>query len=122
MVTVKLRYIGGLLHADVPILAREGEPLDDHGEGCLVRGEEFECDEAVAGRAPKLAGDGTLELDPDTGQPVDPGEGLLAQVGVFELASSPRKPRKSTTPRKRAASRPVEQPVADVPDDDHTEV
>lgn len=84
MATVKLRYVGGLMHVDIPILGREGEPLDEHGEGCLVRGEEFECDAKIAGRAPKLASDGTLEVDPDTGQPVDPGDGLLALVGEFE--------------------------------------
>lgn len=94
MSTVKLRYVGGLLHADVPILAREGEPLDDHGEGCLVRGEVFDCDPTVAGRAPKLAEDGTLELGED-GQPADPGEGLLAQVGNFEVVEDKRS-RKTT--------------------------
>jgi hypothetical protein len=95
--TVQLRYIGGIEHVDVPILRREGEPLEEHGVGCLVRGEVFTCDKTVAGRVPKLADDGTLEIDPDTGQPVDPGEGLLAQVANFELASKPAAKKPSPT-------------------------
>lgn len=98
MPTLKLRYIGALQYADVPILGREGDdPLEDHGAGCVVRGEEFDCDATIAGRAPKLDADGALELG-DDGHPVDLGEGLLAQLGNFELASSPRKKREKTTP------------------------
>lgn len=118
MATVQLRYIGGLQYVDVPILGREGDdPLEEHGAGCVVRDEVFDCDKTVAGRAPKLAADGTLELG-DDGQPVDPGEGLLAQLGNFELASSPRRKRpakKTTAPRKTTDPSPP--PPADVPTD-----
>jgi hypothetical protein len=103
--TVQLRYVGALLHADVPILNRQGEPLDEHGEGCVVRGEVFTCDATVAGRPPKLDADGALELG-DDGQPVDPGEGLLAQVGVFELAEAEEVARPAKTPARRSRTRP----------------
>jgi hypothetical protein len=35
---------------DVPLLAREGEPYDDHGEGCVAAGEELEVTEDQARR------------------------------------------------------------------------
>jgi hypothetical protein len=67
---------------------RQGEPLGEHGTGCLEPGEVFEVDAKVAGRPP--SGDAGLEDD------YDPGEGLLAQVGNYELADGPpKKPRRS---------------------------
>jgi hypothetical protein len=117
--TLKLRYIGALQYADVPILGREGDdPLEEHGAGCVVRGEEFDCDATIAGRAPKLDADGALELG-DDGQPVDLGEGLLAQLGNFELASTPRKKRakKTAAPRKTPTAASPPAPPADATTD-----
>lgn len=106
MSTVKLRYIGGIPYVDVPILSREGDdPLEEHGAGCVVRGEVFECDKEIAGRPPKLNADGTLKLGDDS-QPVDPGEGLLAQPSNFELV----KPAAARKRRKAAAKKPNPSP------------
>jgi len=35
---------------DVPLLAREGEPYDEHGEGCVAAGEELDVTEDQARR------------------------------------------------------------------------
>jgi hypothetical protein len=42
--TVKLRNINPLGQVDLPIAARQGEPLGEHGTGCLEPGEVFEVD------------------------------------------------------------------------------
>lgn len=81
MATVWLKNVNPLGQVDLPLVAREGEPFGEHGTGCLEPGEVFEVDKAHAGRAP-------------TGVPgedgYDPGEGLLAQVGNYELAKAPK--------------------------------
>lgn len=116
MATVLLRNINPLGQVDVPLLGREEGPnldtLGVHGVGCLEPGEEFEVDEAVAGYAPHwrpvtdadpaawLRDLNTREVDgpPDVdGQPTtvlevfDPGAGLLAQVGNYELVPAKKK-------------------------------
>lgn len=113
MGTVKLRNINPLGHVDVRLLGREGGPdnvdRDEEGVGCLVPGEVFEVDEDVAGFAPHWRYADEDDVDPDTGQiyrwleqrtqvvdddgaPLvevfDPGVGLLAQVGNYELAEA----------------------------------
>lgn len=122
MATVKLRNVNPLGQVDLPIAARQGEPLDEHGSGCLEPGEVFEVDAKIAGRPPSG--------DPGAGD-YDPGEGLLAQVGNYELAdgSTKKKPRKKATPRKPAAKKaaapskpPEDQTPAPVAADTVTEV
>lgn len=77
MAIVRLRNINPLGRVDLPLIGRQGE---DEGEGvaCLEPGETFEVDAKLAGRAPS----GTPGEDD-----YDPGEGLLAQVGNFELVA-----------------------------------
>ncbi|TCJ23022.1 SAP domain-containing protein [Nocardioides jejuensis] len=82
MASVQLRNINPIGHVDVPILRRQGPVSDacladpdgicrcEHGVGCLAPGEVFDCPEEIAGRVPSET---------------DPGEGLLAQVGNYEL-------------------------------------
>lgn len=77
MATVQLRNINPLGHVDLPLLRREG--LEEaEGVGCLNPGEVFDCPAELAGHAP-------------TGTPgdegFDPGCGLLAQVGNYELVT-----------------------------------
>lgn len=72
---VTLRNINPIGQVDLPLIARQGEPLGQHGIGCLEPGEEFDVPATVAGRAP--SGD-------PAGDDYDPGEGLLAQVGNYE--------------------------------------
>lgn len=83
MGTVLLRNINPLGQVDLPLIGRqEGEDsptLGEHGVGCLEPGEVFEVDEAVAGRAPSTT------VDEDGVEHHDPGSGLLAQVGNYEL-------------------------------------
>lgn len=94
MATVLLRNINPLGQVDLRLVGREGEPLGEEGSGCLEPGEVFEIDAALAGRAPT----GT----PSWGEPGqddfapaskdwDPGEGLLAQVGNYELVAKAAK-------------------------------
>lgn len=89
MATVRLRNINPLGRVDLPLIGRQG---DDEGEGvaCLEPGEEFEIDAKLAGRAPS-GNPGDDEYDP--------GEGLLAQVGNYELVDA-----KKTTAAKRTAA------------------
>ena len=85
MSTVKLRNINPLGQVDLPLLRREGEPFDTEGRGCLEPGEVFDCPAHLAGRAPS----GTSgEAD------WDPGEGLLAQVGNYELVTATKTEKK----------------------------
>lgn len=74
--TVTLRNISPLGTLDVPLIAREGEPLGQEGRGCLEPGETFTVPAHLAGRAPS----GTPGEDD-----WDPGEGLLGQTGNFAL-------------------------------------
>lgn len=93
MATVRLRNINPLGQVDLPLVGREGDPLGEHGDGCLEPGEVFEVDEQLAGRAPS----GTPGEDG-----YDPGEGLLAQVGNYELADDkPVNPKPETKPKGR---------------------
>jgi hypothetical protein len=115
MATVKLRNINPLGQVDLPIAARQGEPLGEHGSGCLEPGEVFEIDADIAGRPPSG--------DPGSDD-YDPGEGLLAQVGNYELADGPakKKPRKKAGAQEGAAVEPPEdQPPAPVAADTVTE-
>lgn len=80
MPTVLLRNCNPLGQVDLPLIGRQedsdGSTLGTEGTGCLEPGEVFEVDAALAGRAPS----GSVEDDD-----YDPGEGLLAQVGNYEL-------------------------------------
>lgn len=80
MSTVLLRNINPLGRVDLPLVNREGD-VEEEGVGCLEPGEVFEVPADLAGRAPSTA------VDEETGEETyDPGEGLLAQVGNYELA------------------------------------
>lgn len=95
MATVRLRNINPLGQVDLPLIGRqegEGWPtLGQHGVGCLEPGEVFEVDEELAGRAPSVTVEDVLGEDGEpTGETVehhDPGSGLLAQVGNYELVT-----------------------------------
>lgn len=76
MATVLLRNISPLGHLDVPLIRREGDPVGQESAGCLEPGEVFKVPAALAGQAPS----GTQGTDD-----WDPGQGLLAQTGNFEL-------------------------------------
>lgn len=79
MATVRLRNTNPLGQVDLPLINRQGaDHLGVEGIGNLEPGEVFEVDEALAGRAPS----GTPGEDD-----YDLGEGLLAQIGNFELAN-----------------------------------
>ena len=69
---MKLRNISPLGELDLPLVGR-----------ILTAGEIFDVDDELAGRAPSIV------VDEDTGeQRLDPGEGLLAQVGNYEAVSA----------------------------------
>lgn len=96
MSTVFLKNVNPLGHVDLPLIGRqegEGAPtLDEAGVGGLIPGEVFEVAAALAGRAPSVE----KVVDEETGEErevFDPGEGLLAQVGNFELVKAPKQPR-----------------------------
>jgi hypothetical protein len=74
---VTLRNVSPLGDLDLPLIGRQG----DH---CLKAGEEFEVDATLAGRAPSAF------VGEDGNEITDPGEGLLAQVGVFEPVDQPK--------------------------------
>lgn len=84
MSTVKLRNINPLGYVDLPLLRREAGPGETHGDvrfdsegvGCLTPGEVFECPVELAGRPPSGK--------PGTDK-YNPGVGLLAQVGNYQL-------------------------------------
>lgn len=76
MATVLLRNISPLGHLDVPLIRREGDPVGRESVGCLEPGEVFKVPAALAGRAPSGT-PGTADWDP--------GTGLLAQTGNFEI-------------------------------------
>lgn len=81
---MRLRNISPLGQLDVPALNRQGGvefddkglPIRVEGSGCLEPGEEFDCPDELAGRAPSEN---------------DRGSGLLAQVGVFEAVDEKKK-------------------------------
>jgi hypothetical protein len=83
MGTVLLRNVNPLGQVDLPLVGRQedesGSTLGVHGVGCLEPGEVFEVDEDLAGRAPSTT------IDDDGVEHHDPGTGLLAQVGNYEL-------------------------------------
>jgi hypothetical protein len=80
MATVRLRNTNPLGQVDLPLINRQGaEHLGVEGIGNLEPGEVFEVDKELAGRAPS----GTPGEDD-----YDLGEGLLAQIGNFELVES----------------------------------
>jgi len=93
MSAVKLRNINPLGYVDLPLLRREAGPgegpgharFEAEGAGCLVPGEVFECPAVLAGRAPS-GEPGTTNYDL--------GEGLLAQVGNYELVTDEPTPLK----------------------------
>jgi hypothetical protein len=103
MTTVRLRNINPLGRVDLPLVGREG---DKEGEGiaCLEPGEVFAVPAALAGRPP-------------SGKPGDLGEGLLAQVGNYELADKPparkRAPRKAAKPKAAAPAAAPSAPKGD---------
>jgi len=80
MATVRLRNTNPLGQVDLPLIGRQegpdGTTLGVVGKGCLEPGEVFEVDAEIAGRAPS----GTPGEDD-----WDPGIGLLAQIGNYEL-------------------------------------
>lgn len=80
MAVVRLRNINPLGQVDLPLIHRQEDPdgstLGQNGVGCLEPGEVFEIDADLAGYGPRgSVEDGTY----------DPGVGLLAQVGNYEL-------------------------------------
>lgn len=83
MGTVQLRNTNPLGQVDLPLIGRQedenGSTLGEHGVGCLEPGEVFEIDADLAGRAPSTT------VDDDGVEHHDPGFGLLAQVGNYEL-------------------------------------
>lgn len=95
MPTVTLKNTNPLGYVDVPLLGRQGPAFDANGDptpagsGCLVPGEEFEVDAEVAGRAPSMGCDNCGKTHDSC---IDHGEGLLAQVGNYELVESPATP------------------------------
>lgn len=80
MATVLLRNTNPLGHIDLPLVGRQegpdGATIGTEGVGGLEPGEVFEIDAELAGHAPT----GTPGEDD-----YDPGSGLLAQVGNYEL-------------------------------------
>ena len=75
MATVKLRNTNPIGAVELPLIGRN-----------LEAGEEFEVDSKLAGKAPTYD---------DEGQVTDLGEGLLAQVGNYELVETPTKSKRS---------------------------
>ncbi|MBP6570923.1 MAG: hypothetical protein KA226_05855 [Gemmatimonadales bacterium] len=95
---MKLRNINPLGQVDLPLLGRTLEP-----------GEEFDVDDAVAGRPPS----GTPF---DDGEPdFDMGAGLLAQVGNFEVVEADDAPDPTRAPLVEVEPAPHLDPVIDVP-------
>lgn len=94
--TVQVRYIGPISPIDIPA----------HGIGQVKTGDVIEVPAEAAGRAP---GDWQVDVDRNKVDPahatseepdgtlntLDPGEGLLAQTGMFEAAG--KTPAKSTS-------------------------
>lgn len=112
MAKVLLRNVNPLGHVDLPLIGRQGPANDEEGSGCLIPGEVFEVDEALAGCAPhwrpvvdddnpdmvalyesRTVGEG----DDAVTEVYDPGYGLLAQVGNYEPVKRP-KPLEELTP------------------------
>ncbi len=98
----RLRNINPLGYVDLPLIRREGASDDPGGDqpgsGCLVPGEVFEVSDEHAGVAPHWRPseegdadpDGVIRrfetrVDDDLLEVLDPGHGLLAQVGNYEL-------------------------------------
>lgn len=82
MSTVQLRNVNPLGAVDLPLIGRQdgtGEHAGAEGVGALEPGEVFEVDAKVAGKAPTYDDEGAV---------TDLGEGLLAQVGNYELVKS----------------------------------
>lgn len=76
MATVRLKNVNPLGYVDLPLIRRALKP-----------GEEFDVDAAHAGRAPTPA---KGEPGDDDYAPADPGDGLLAQIGNYELVTKPK--------------------------------
>jgi hypothetical protein len=96
MTTVRLRNINPLGQVDLPLINRQGdEHLGEEGIGNLEPGEVFEVDKELAGRAPS----GTPGEDG-----YDLGEGLLAQIGNFELVAAPKKKAPPSKPAETATA------------------
>jgi len=110
MSTVSLRNINPLGYVDLTLIRREGASDDENGDkpgvGCLVPGEVFEVSSEIAGKAPhwrpatkddaEAIRRGHVETrpvgDPDESgdqavEVLDPGHGLLAQTGNYELVT-----------------------------------
>lgn len=117
MATVKLRNTNPLGHVDLALIRREGPVNDEPAVGCLIPGEVFEISEELAGCAPYWREAHEGDVDPQTGQIYrwleqrtegegddqvvevhDPGHGLLAQVGNYELAEANDGLEKKTIP------------------------
>lgn len=83
--TVLVRNISALGQLDVPVIARQGEPFDVLGSGCLEPLEEFAVSASVAGHPPveQVGQPGDADY-----VPADPGSGLLAQTDNFELVAA----------------------------------
>jgi hypothetical protein len=125
MSTVLLRNINPLGAVDLPLIGREEGPDLEHygtpGVGCLEPGEVFEVDADVAGHAPHWRPvteadsaewlrclevrevPAATEDEPAVLEVFDPGSGLLAQVGNYELVTSKR-PKKDQAAGASAAS------------------
>lgn len=85
MSTVQLRNTNPVGAVDLPLIGRQdgtGEHAGTEGVGALEPGEVFEVAAKVAGKAPTYD---------DEGNATDLGEGLLAQVGNYELVEQTTK-------------------------------
>ena len=98
MAKVTLKNVSPLGDLDLPLIGRQGD-------ACLKAGEEFEIDEALAGRAPGVV------VDDEGNEVADLGVGLLAQVGNFELVT--KAAGKTSTRRRRAKSADASPTAAD---------
>lgn len=110
MPKVKLRNVNPIGPTDLPQIGRVGPGHDEDGkptkagEGCLNAGEIFEVDAELAGEAPFWRPAEKKDREPDgrilianrtdddgNVEVLDSGSGLLALVGIFELAAPAKK-------------------------------
>lgn len=84
---VKLKNTNPLGAVDLPLIGRT-----------LEAGEVFDVPDAVAGRAPSTS------QDEDGNDVLDPGEGLLAQVGNYEPATKTEAKKAAATAEKASTS------------------
>lgn len=82
MAKVTLRNISPLGDIDLPLIGRQGD-------ACLKPGEEFDVDAEIAGVGPSTT------VDDDGNEITDLGQGLLSQVGNFELVTKSTKASKA---------------------------